>query len=567
MTPAGDENAAGMKSNVPRWIVPAILLLVYWLQCAWFIETQSLTYDEPVHIAEGLDAWRNGRFQQYNDHPPLARLLCTLPLLNPKWQVEVEQLPQSFRIPSISPDPVSLAWRARLVNAGLGMVLGVLVWFTAANLFSGSAANFALVLFAFSPSLIANFSVVTTDGAATLLIFASAWAIVYWKRRPSWKNTTALGFVLGLLLLSKFSTLLMFAVAVFWMLALVSGGISFRPWKWNWRKAVVAVGIAFLVLWAGYFFHVSHLTIRDGTLTATFPKWTRPLVKPNHSGLNFTVPIPAGEFVAGFRDLAIHNAHGQPAFFLGRTSSSGGWKSYYPVTILLKWPILVVALALTGLLLTLLKRVKVSGDLWIMASFPAVYFLVAIFAHFNLGERHILALYPFALLFAAAVWQQASLQWNRSIFLGVLLLWNAFDVLRSAPGYLSYFDSFVRPNYKYRLLADSNLDWGQGLLALGKYERDHPGEQIWLAYFGSVEPDVYGIKAQPLAENQRVTGTVVVGATNLSGEYLSDPTAYRWLLNYGPPEVLDGCLYVYHVPGANAGQASEQGQAAGRAGK
>jgi len=361
-----------------------------------------------VHIAEGLDAWRNGRFQQYNDHPPLARLLCTLPLLNPKWQVEVEQLPQSFRIPSISPDPLSLAWRARLVNAGLGMVLGVLVWFTAANLFSVSAANFALVLFAFSPSLIANFSVVTTDGAATLLIFASAWAIVYWKRRPSWKNTTALGFVLGLLLLSKFSTLLMFAVAVFWMLALVSGGISFRPWKWNWRKTAVAVGIAFLVLWAGYFFHVSHLTIRDGTLTVTFPNWTRPLVKPNHSGLNFTVPIPAGEFVAGFRDLAIHNAHGQPAFFLGRTSSSGGWKSYYPVTILLKWPILVVALALTGLLLTLLKRVEVSGDLWIMASFPAVYFLVAIFAHFNLGERHILALYPFALLFAAAVWQQAS---------------------------------------------------------------------------------------------------------------------------------------------------------------
>ena len=310
----------------------------------------------------------------------------------------------------------------------------------------------------------------------------------------------------------------------------------------------MAVGTAFLVLWAGYFFHVSRLTIRDGTLTATFPNWTRPLVKPNHSGVNFSVPIPAGEFIAGLRDVAIHNAHGQPAFFLGRTSPRGGWKSYYPVTILLKWPILVVALALTGLLLTLLKRVDVSGDLWVMASFPAVYFLVAIFAHFNLGERHILSLYPFALLFAAAVWQQALLRRSRSIFLGLLLLWNAFDVLRSGPGYLSYFDPFVRPRYKYRLLADSNLDWGQGLLALRRYERDHPGEQIWLAYFGSVDPTVYGIAAQPLAENQRVSGTVVVGATNLSGEYLRDPAAYRWLLDYGPPEVLDGCLYVFHVP-------------------
>jgi len=547
MPQAEVEDAAGPKSNIPRWIVPAVLLLVYSLQCAWFIGTQSLTYDEPVHVAEGLDAWRNGRFQQYNDHPPLARLLCTLPLLNPKWQVEVEPLARAFRVHSISPDPVSLAWRARSVNAGMGAILGVLVWLAAANLLSVSAANFALALFAFSPALIANFSVVTTDGAATLLIFAAAWGIVGWKRDPSWKNTTVVGLILGLMLLAKFSALLMFALAVFWMLVLIPGRISLRPWSWNWRKTVVVVGIAFLVLWAGYFFHVSRLTIRDGVLTATFPNWTQPLVKPSRSRLNFTLPVPAGEFIAGFRDLALHNAHGQPAFFLGRTSPTGGWKSYYPVTILLKWPIVLLAASLTGLLLTLLKRARVSADLWIMSSFPAVYFLSAIFAHFNLGERHILPLYPFALLFAASVWQQASLRPGRSLLLGLLLLWNAFEVLRSGPGYLSYFDSFVRPGHRYELLADSNLDWGQGLLALRRYEQQHPGEQIWLAYFGSVDPDVYGIKARPLGENQRVTGTVVVGATNLSGEYLRDPSAYRWLLDYGPPAVLDGCLYVFHV--------------------
>jgi hypothetical protein len=429
----------------------------------------------------------------------------------------------------------------------MGAILGVLVWLAAANLLSVSAANFALALFAFSPALIANFSVVTTDGAATLLIFAAAWGIVGWKRYPSWKNTTVVGFILGLMLLAKFSALLMFALAVFWMLVLIPGRISLRPWSWNWRKTVVAVGIAFLVLWAGYFFHVSRLTIRDGVLTATFPNWTQPLVKPSRSRLNFTLPVPAGEFIAGFRDLALHNAHGQPAFFLGRTSPTGGWKSYYPATILLKWPIVLLAASLTGLLLTLLKRARVSADLWIMSSFPAVYFLSAIFAHFNLGERHILPLYPFALLFAASVWQQASLRPGRSLLLGLLLLWNAFEVLRSGPGYLSYFDSFVRPGHRYELLADSNLDWGQGLLALRRYEQQHPGEQIWLAYFGSVDPDVYGIKARPLGENQRVTGTVVVGATNLSGEYLRDPSAYRWLLDYGPPAVLDGCLYVFHV--------------------
>src|SRR5215472_2357905 len=80
-----------------RRIVPVALLVVYVAQCVWFLRTQSLTYDEPVHIAEGLEAWRHGRFEQYNDHPPLARLLCALPLLNSKSQIDLDQLPEGFR--------------------------------------------------------------------------------------------------------------------------------------------------------------------------------------------------------------------------------------------------------------------------------------------------------------------------------------------------------------------------------------------------------------------------------------------------------------------------------------
>src|SRR5215470_13508223 len=105
-------------------VLPWVLFAAYFFQCAWFIRTQSLTYDEPVHIAEGLDAWREGRFEQYNDHPPLARLLCALPLRNPKWQIDLEQLPEGFRIHHVSPDPMALAWRARWMNVLLGVVLG-----------------------------------------------------------------------------------------------------------------------------------------------------------------------------------------------------------------------------------------------------------------------------------------------------------------------------------------------------------------------------------------------------------------------------------------------------------
>jgi 4-amino-4-deoxy-L-arabinose transferase-like glycosyltransferase len=528
-------------------VIPIFLLLIFALQCIWFIRTQSLTFDEPVHIAEGLAAWRHGRFEQYNDHPPLARLLCTLPLLNSKWQVEVEQLPDSFQIARIVPDPESLAWRARSMNVPLGLLLGVLIWWETRGQFSTKAANFALALFVFTPSLIAHFSLATTDGAAALLIFAAALLVRRYRVNPSWRATAITGTVLGLMLLAKFSTLPMFLLAIALLLVLDRERIAINPLQWNWAKCAATIVIALLVIWAGYFFHVSRLTIRGGVLTATHPHWNSALVKPTRSGLNLSIPVPAGEYVAGFRDLVFHNAHGQRAFFLGQVSLRGGWKSYYPVTILLKWPLLLLVSSLAGLIVGVRRAIRFRPGSWIAFLFPALYFTLALFSHFNIGERHILPLYPFALLLAAGFADWLLSKRAGTLVMGCILVLNAADCLRYAPGWLSYMNPLVRPARSYRLLSDSNLDWGQGLLALRAYQQQHPGERISLAYFGSVDPQIYGIRAQKLEENGHLSGTVVVSATALSGQYLNNPTSYHWLLQYKPKQILDHSMYVFEV--------------------
>jgi Dolichyl-phosphate-mannose-protein mannosyltransferase len=545
-TPVGPKHSSAATI---RWLLPALLAFLYVVQCARFIRTQSLTYDEPVHIAEGLNGWRYGRFEQYNDHPPLARLWFALPLLNPKWQVDVQKLPDSFHITRIAPDPESLALRARAMNVLLGLLLAWLVWRAADQLLSRGAANFALALFVFSPSLIAHFSIAATDGAAALFIFAAVWGLVRWRREPNWKRTVGLGVLLGLMLLVKFSTAPIFLLALLWMLLLGLDKIIPNPLNWNWSRAAAAMVLALFVVWAGYFFHVSRLTVRDGTLTATFPNWSEPIVKPVQGHRNYSLLVPAGEYVEGFRELVRHNRHGQAAFFLGRVSSQGGWKMYYPTVILLKWPTVVLVLSMTGLVLVLARRLSAPVDLWIMASFPVVYLGLAISARFNIGDRHVLPLYPFALLFAAVVWEWTGRKRAGLAVLGLLLVLNAGDALRYAPGYLSYFNVFVRPADSYRLLTDSNLDWGQGLLALRQYQRDHPSEEISLSYFGSIDPAIYGIKARPLGEKERVSGTVIVSATNLSGQFLADPQSYRWLLKQERTGVLDHSLYVFQIPG------------------
>ena len=94
------------RSFISR-VLPVLLLTAYIAQCAWFIRTQSLTYDEPVDIAGGLDAWRNQRFELWNDHTPLARLICTLPIAVPTVVALQRAQPATVIVPVTAPPGVS----------------------------------------------------------------------------------------------------------------------------------------------------------------------------------------------------------------------------------------------------------------------------------------------------------------------------------------------------------------------------------------------------------------------------------------------------------------------------
>ena len=545
----GDRGAQSGSSSKTRWIIPTLLCLLFVGQCAWFINTQSLSNDEPLHMIAGLEAWRYHRFERWNDHPPLVFLLCTLPLLLNHTEIDIQ--PDAKYADAITPSPEAIAKAARPIIVMLGVLLGVLLWMTARRLFSEGAANFALALFAFSPSLIANFSITCNDGALALITFVTAMQVVYWRRTQSWGRTVALGLILGALLATKFSTPVIFALVVALVLVLKPAGLSWNPQEWNWRKALALIAIAFVFVWGTYFFHWTKVTVKDGFVTVTSPHRTKAATGDMHRHLNLTAYLPAGEYVEGIGRVANHMNLGHPNFFLGQVSIGKGWKAYFPTVVLLKWPTVVLAIFLVAVILGILRRIQFPPDLLIFSLFPALYFLVAIFSNVDLGERHILLVYPFALLFAAALWHYFR---QRRAVLAVLLalvLVNALDTLRYAPGYLSYFTIFVNPATSWKLLSDSNLDWGQGLLALRKYQAEHPNETIHLAYFGTMDPKLYGIRYVPLGPDERVTGTVVISATHLSGQLLDDPNGYHWATQFPEKAVLDHVLHVFDVSPPN----------------
>ena len=182
------------------------------------------------------------------------------------------------------------------------------------------------------------------------------------------------------------------------------------------------------------------------------------------------------------------------------------------------------------------------------AAFPVLYFVLVEFARLNLGERYILPIYPFALLLCGSLWQFTRDRRAVLVLLLVAVAVHVGDVMRYAPDYLSYFNLFVSPASSYKLLSDSNVDWGEGLIALRHYQQAHPSAPIHLAYFGNVAPGAYGIRAIPLMPNERVSGTVIVSANYLSGQTLPDPNGYHWVLQYPTKLILNHSLHVFEVP-------------------
>src|ERR1700758_4454844 len=162
-----------------------------------------------------------------------------------------------------------------------------------------------------------------------------------------------MGLVLGGLLLAKLYTPPEVLLTLILML-LVRRDCGGRGGRLNWRPALAALSIALLVFWAGYLFHVSRLSVGNGQVVASFPnRTTKTWATKSKAHLNLLVP--AGEYVEGFREVAISNRRGRPAWFLGHVYPRGGTKLYYPVTIALKWPTVLLVLLITSLLLGVRK--------------------------------------------------------------------------------------------------------------------------------------------------------------------------------------------------------------------
>ncbi len=242
------------------------------------------------------------------------------------------------------------------------------------------------------------------------------------------------------------------------------------------------------------------------------------------SGHRLTQPL--GEYLLGVLMVSQRSAAGNTGYFLGEVSAAG-WLSYFPVIFLLKEPLPSLIFILAGLLLALIKMKRTFsrrgftlGEYlhtnfieFSLILFVVFYWGYSITSPLNIGVRHILPTVPMLYILAAGSvknwivsfpYHLSSVSFlNRfrslvGIFsrlavkftaLSALLVWLAITIAVTSPFFLSYFNELGGGTLNgYRVVTDSNYDWGQDLKRLDDFVNSRRIDKIAVDYFGGDSP-------------------------------------------------------------------------------
>jgi 4-amino-4-deoxy-L-arabinose transferase-like glycosyltransferase len=567
-----------------RWLVVPAILLFYFLALNSLVG-DSPTMDEQNHIARGFAYLRTGDPRLSVEHPPLVNSLSALPLLtmpeislpldDPSWDRQPADIfwyvfaEKFIWQVNRSLDIQQIFFLARLPIVYLTIGLGLVGWHFAREMWGYPASLLVFLLLLFDPNILANGRYSTTDMGGTLFAFLATyllwrlWQAKGWNwRRWFW---TALG--IGLAFSSKLSTLVFVPIwAVLALLPLYGGGQdrSLRAASRRLVQLMLAGLAALLVLWVIYRFEWGHFLFLDERLAGVN---------------NLQGPMPT--FWSGIERIFLLSSGGRPGFLLGQFSNQG-FPLYFPVVLLTKTPLLSLVLLLGAAIILVALRKTRTNAVFLLVPLAA-YFVVSMFSALNLGYRHLLPLLPFMYLLIGGVASKPVREWAWRCFvspsegqegassapvISVLLLLLSLVLIDFwiHPHYLSYFNLAAGgPANGNRIAIDSNIDWGQDLLRLQRWMEDHEVDRIKLAWFGTADPDYYGLNYDPLPGFPRPAfisqwtdppfnptapepGIYAISASSLWELPLPEKNVYPWFREREPDDRIGYSILIFEVP-------------------
>ncbi len=558
---------------------------------AFSVRQQSQTWDEAYHILAGYRYWQASDFGINSEHPPFVKLLAALPLLYlrplipavPQGTTKAEGFITARKF-LYSNDADTLLLRCRLAAGFFTLLLALLIWEAARRMFGPRPAFLALMLAVFEPNFLAHGALVTTDMGLACCLFAAVYAFYRYLEAPSLLRLVESGFVAGLALAAKHSGILVFPIlGSLALLDLVMPGKRHPDWEGlpaeegeSRSRHALRLGVALftvtiiaaVVLWGFYAFR---FRARPGSQAMTTPlaQYIRGGTTPGLKSpllsrviLSFErMQLLPESYLYGMADVLIVSAGPRPSYLFGRLYPQGRW-FYFPAVFVIKSTLGFLLLLALALAANNLRRRELRRDFVFLVLPAAIYFATSLTSGLNVGVRHILPVYPFLLVLAAAgAWALVERRRAWAVAVVALVALHVVSSLRAYPYYLAYSNEVWGGTANtFRVLTDSNVEWGQSLKTIKQYLDRERITECWLAYFGSADPAYYHIPCKLLPDvfapwwgkpvdvvPPAYQGTLLIGATELASNYLGpgELNPYDQFRSIAPSENLDGATLVF----------------------
>jgi len=529
----------------------------------------SQGFDEPAHIACGLEWLERGTYTLDPLHPPLSRVAIGLPLL-----LAGERLGSLLPRDSV-PAPFWVAGNQILFGDGhyvrnLALArCGVLPFFVLACVvvflwtrreFGNFAALMAVLLFTTIPIVLAFSGLAYTDLPAASTQLLTLFAFVLWLQAPSPATTAGTGVAVGLAVLSKFTSLLFVptaALAILFTKFLLNReapkGEGSIPLRARRTHLLAMILIAVLVTWAGYRFSTGRIDESMNLSPTSMPSFQHfPNVVGNLARIMVVHDpvIPAPSLFRGIADSWVMNADATEAYLLGR-QKAGGWWYFFLAALLAKLPIPFLLLSIGGLVYTFRSRQWTSAAPGIAA---VAILLITTGVKHDAGLRHILVVIPLLAIVGgqAAARLLAHSQPVARIAMFVLLCWLGVSSFRARNDYIASFNELAGREPARILITGCDLDCGQDMLRLSREVTAKHIPQISVAAWTTADLTRLGLRFEILQPFKPVTGWVAI---SIRSEKLGDafhfsypPTAFAWLSAYQPVEQIGRTIRLYYIP-------------------
>ncbi|HYM80978.1 MAG TPA: glycosyltransferase family 39 protein [Candidatus Limnocylindria bacterium] len=499
----------GAKRRERIWV--AVILAIHLALVLWGAARNSVTFDENFHLPAGVLVVARGYTAASIAQPPLVKTLCALPALaagarlpadsSVAWGAEAAVGESFMRRNADRYHRVFFAGRLAVVV--MSVLLGLLVWRFARRLYGGPAGLLALASWALLPETLAHAGVVGMDLPTGLVFVATVYAFWRFARTGTGRDWTLTALAVAAAALTRFSAV---QLAPMLVILAVWGTLARRVRRPRrlWLGLVLLPLVALAALVVGYPGHTTLDPLGSSAfLSESFQSFAR-----SHPSWRLPLPDP---YLGGLDYLAYLTELHKPSYLLGQLHREQVWH-YFPVAAAVKWPLGLFALALARLALTSASR-RAPRSAWHEAFLLvpiAVVVGFAIVSDLAYGVRYLYPVLPFLCIwcggllahpaklgFGRAGTRRARMRGRHAVATAALAVL-ALETATTAPHYLSFFNLAAGgAGRQDRIVNDSNVDWGQGLIALREELARRGIARIHLAYHGTTDPALYGIDYVP----------------------------------------------------------------------